>query len=213
MFQSKRFFLCAGLKRYFIQNWTNNTSCLYPPGLFLHNLQNSDLRFYSNTRGVTDTMAHADELNFINVLFVDIHTHLIFGSICLRISQAMLSNRRYGDNRLSTKTGKSSDYGVWTWSGNALHLLNGGDIISLHRVTRVIFFGPVLVYMVISSFFSKVEGIWVISKPFETAAPHLLSEDYCCIDSWILTNMVSSFLHKPKHTVSISKKEHKSSDY
>lgn len=120
MFQSKRFFLCAGLKRYFIQNWTNNTSCLYPPGLFLHNLQNSDLRFYSNTRGVTDTMAHADELNFINVLFVDLHTHLTFGSICLRISQAMLSNCRYGDNRLSTKTGKSCDYGIWTWSGNAL---------------------------------------------------------------------------------------------
>lgn len=48
----------------------------------------------------------------------------------------------------------------------------------------------VLVYMVISCFFSKVEGIWVISMPFKSAAPHLDSENYCCINNWILTNMV-----------------------
>lgn len=69
-FQSKTFFLCAGLKRYLIQNWTGNTSCFYPHEIFLYNLHTSDLRFYSNTVGDTDETAYAAELCFINVFFV-----------------------------------------------------------------------------------------------------------------------------------------------
>lgn len=92
----------------------DNTSSLYLPGCFLHNLQNSDLRFYSNTRSVTDTVAHAAELHFTMVFFVDLLNHFTFGSKCLRISQTVLSNCRYGDKRLPTKIGRSCDYGVGT---------------------------------------------------------------------------------------------------
>lgn len=119
MIPSKKFFFYAGLKRCLIQNWTDNTSVLYPPGLFLLNLQNFDLRFNSSTGGGTDRTAQDAELRFINVVFADLHIHFTFGSICLRISQTMLSDCRYRNNQLS-KTGKSCDNGVWTWSGNVL---------------------------------------------------------------------------------------------
>lgn len=51
---------------------------------------------------------------------------------------------------------------------NFFHLLNEGNAIFFTDSYKGV---QVLVYMVISYFFSKVEGIWVISTPFKTAAP------------------------------------------
>jgi len=57
-------------------------------------------------------MAQAAEIHFIKVFMVDLHTHFTFGSICLRVSQTTFSNCTYGDNRVSTKIGKSCQYRV-----------------------------------------------------------------------------------------------------
>lgn len=103
---------------------TEWTTHLYLPGSFSHNLQNSDLRFYSNTRGVTDPAAHAAELHFTNVFFVDLQNHLTFGSRCLRISQAVLRNCRYGDNWLSTKIGKRNVIRKRASTGSVLEIFS-----------------------------------------------------------------------------------------